>query len=178
MKKIITTYGLIAGVLLTIFMWATMPLLRNGAIDHSNGAWLGYSGMVIALSLVFFGIKSYRDNQLEGVITFGQAFKVGILISLVASVMYCLSWEVLYDTIFSDFGEVYTKHMVEGMQKSGASESEMKAFSEEMAKNFEMYKNPIIRFGMTMMEILPVGVIITLISAGLLRKKEVLPAVE
>src|SRR5690242_15701128 len=101
MKKIITTYGLIAGVLLGIFMWISMPLLRNGAVDFSNGMWMGYAGMVIALSLVFFGVKSYRDNYLNGAISFGQAFKVGILISLVASVMYCISWEVMYNTIFN-----------------------------------------------------------------------------
>src|SRR5690349_7043061 len=140
MKKIITTYGLIAGVLLTIFMWTTLPLMRNKTIHFSMGAWLGYGGMVIALSLVFFGIKSYRDNYSNGTITFGQGFKVGILISLVASLMYCISWEVMYDTTFSDFGEVYISHSIETLKESGASEAKIKETSEEMAKAFEGYK--------------------------------------
>jgi hypothetical protein len=132
--------------------------------------------MVIALSLVFFGIKSYRDNHLNGSITFGRGFKVGILITLIACVMYCLTWEVCYNFLTPDFGEKWTAHYIENIKKSGGSEAEINAATEEMAKTWEMYENPVIRFGMTMMEILPVGIIVTLLSAALLRKKEILPA--
>jgi hypothetical protein len=176
MKRVIIIYGLISGILVAGMMWTTMPLLKNGTIDFNNGMFYGYTSMVIALSLVFFGIKSYRDNHQNGSITFGKGFKIGILITLISSVMYCISWEICYDTVFSDFGEKYSAHIVEQARNSGATETEVKATSEEVAKNFEMYKNPLIRFGMTMMEIFPVGLVVTLISAGLLRKKEVLPA--
>jgi hypothetical protein len=176
MKRVIIIYGLISSLLVAGMMWATMPLLANGTIDFSNGMFYGYASMVIALSLVFFGIKSYRDNYLNGAITFGKGFKVGILITLIASVAYCLSWEVCYATVFSDFGEKYQSYYIDQVRASGASDTEVKAQTEQMAQNFEMYKNPVIRFGMTLMEILPVGLVITLISAGLLRKKEVLPA--
>jgi hypothetical protein len=176
MKRLIIVYGLISGILVAGMMWATMPFLHNGAIDFNDGMFYGYTSMVIALSLVFFGIKSYRDNHSNGLITFGRGFKIGILISLIASVMYCISWEICYDTVFSDFGEKYSAHYIEHIKTSGATDAEIKVASEEIAKNFEMYKNPVIRFGMTLMEIFPVGLVVTLISAALLRRKEVLPA--
>ena len=176
MKRIIIVYGLISGAIVGGLMLSTVPFLHSGTINFDNGMWVGYTTMVIALSLVFFGIKSYRDNHLNGSITFGRGFKVGILITLIASVMYCLTWEVCYTFFLTDFSEQYSAHYMESVRNSGASEAEIKAASESQAKAWEMYKNPVIRFGMTMMEILPVGLIITLISAALLRRKELLPS--
>ena len=81
MKKIVLIYGLIAGVIVGAMMMITMPLYESGTLKFDNGEWLGYTTMVIALSMVFFGVKSYRDNHLGGSITFGNALKVGLLIT-------------------------------------------------------------------------------------------------
>lgn len=175
MKKIILIYGLIAGTIVAAMMLITMPMYNSGTLNMDNGELVGYSTMVIALSLVFFGIKSYRDNHLNGVITFGKGTKVGILITLVASIMYALSWEVLYSRMGEEFMQKMTERHFEKMKAEGATEAELAKAKEEWAGYAEMYKNPIIRFGMTMMEIFWVGVVITLLSAGLLRKKEFLP---
>jgi hypothetical protein len=174
MKKVILTYGLISGVIVAAMMWLTQPLLRDGSIHLENGMLIGYTTMVIALSLVFFGIKSYRDQALRGAISFGQAFKVGILIALIGSLMYAISWEFYYNIIAPDFMEWYTQCQIDKMVKDGESEAEISKAKEEFQKFGELYKNFFIRFGMTMLEILPVGLIVTLISAGLLRKKEFL----
>jgi uncharacterized membrane protein (DUF485 family) len=175
MKKIILIYGLISGAIVSALMLLTQPLLRNGTINLENGMLIGYTTMVIALSLVFFGIKSFRDQHLNGVITFGGAFKVGILIALMSSMMYAISWEIYYTTAASDFLEWYNQCQVDKMVKAGKTEAEIFQAKVEMAKFEEMYKNPLIRFGFTLAEIIPVGLLITLISAGLLRKKEFLP---
>jgi hypothetical protein len=177
MKKIILIYGLIAGTIVAAMMLITMPMYNNGTLDMDNGELVGYTTMVIALSMVFFGIKSYRDNHAKGVISFGTGFKVGILITLVASAMYGLAWEVSYNKIGDDFMKKMTEKYYEDMKADGASEEELQKAKEDWESFGEMYKNPIVRFAFTVfVEIFPVGLAITLVSAGLLRKKEFLPA--
>jgi hypothetical protein len=176
MKKIIITYGLIGGVIVAVIMVTTQPLLEKGIINFDNGMLVGYASMVIALSMVFFGIKTYRDQHLNGTITFWNAFKVGILITAIACLMYAITWEFYYNLAAPDFTQKYTEHYLTKMAAEGASTSEIEAMKKEMADFNVMYQNPLIRFAITVTEILPVGLIITLISAALLRKKEIFPA--
>lgn len=175
MKRIVLTYGFVAGAIVGSVMLVTMPLYLNGTFDFSNGEVLGYSSMVIALSMVFFGVKSYRDKHQNGVISFGKAVQVGILITAVAAVMYGLAWEVCYSQMGEEFSAQMTVRYFEKMEKQGMSGEELDKAKEEWTAFSEMYKNPLIRFGVTITEILPVGIILTLLSAGLLRKKEFLP---
>jgi hypothetical protein len=177
MKKVVLVYGLIAGIILAIMFFVTVPLHKNGTINFDNGMWVGYTTMVISLSLVFFGVKSYRDNHQNGVIKFGSAFKVGGLIALVACVMYCLTWEIAYNKVSSGYMEAYGDYEQEKLKSNGASEAELQEAAKEFQKLLEAYDgNPLIRFAFTMMEILPVALIISLMSAALLRKKEFLPS--
>ena len=175
MQKIILIYGLIAGAIVSSMLVITQPMLGNGMINYDNGMIVGYTSMVIALSVVFFGIKTFRDQEGKGKISFGTAFKIGILITLIASLMYAVSWEIYYNTVGSDFMEHYTSYQIKKQRERGATEEMIKATQKEMADFSELYKNPVIRFGMTLMEIFPVGILITLICAALLRKKEILP---
>lgn len=176
MKKIIITYGLIGGAIISTMMLTQISLIDSGVIDMDKGMLLGYTSMVIALSMVFFGVKNYRDNQLKGVITFWEAFKMGILITAVSSLMYAISWEFYYNLAASDFTQKYSEYYIDKMTKEGATADAIAAKKAEMVSFSEWYKNPLLRFGMTIMEILPVGLIVTLITAALLRKKEVFPA--
>jgi hypothetical protein len=176
MKRIIIINGLIAGAIVSLMFTISYPLTHNGTLSNESSMVVGYISMVIALSLVFVGIKSYRDQHQKGVITFGRGVVMGILITLIASVMYAGTWEIYYNTIASDFMEKYTASYLDKMKKEGASNAEIAQQRAEMESFSEQYKNPIIRFGVTLMEILPVGIIITLISAALLRRKEFLPS--
>jgi hypothetical protein len=153
----------------------TMPLYESGTLHFENGEWLGYTTMVIALSLVFFGVKSYRDNHSGGVITFWNGLKVGMLITLVASLIYALSWEITYNTMKGDFLKLMNEKSIEKMKKEGASETSMAEAQKKMEDFGVMYKNPVFRFALTLIEIAPVGIVISLLSAGLLRRKEFLP---
>lgn len=175
MKKVVLVYGGIAGLIVGGLMMATWPLHEQGVINMDNGMLVGYTTMVIALSLIFFGVKSYRDQQLKGAITFGRALVLGLLITLVASILYAFSWEILYNTMAGDFMQTWTNHQVEKMIEEGATEQAVEAKKKEMADMSLMYQNPIIRFGFTLTEILPVGVLISLVCAALLRKKEFMP---
>lgn len=176
MKKVILVYGIIAGTIVAAMMLITMSLYRSGALKIDNGELIGYTTMVIALSMVFFGIKSVRDSHQSGVITFSKGLKIGLSISVIASLMYALAWEVSYSRIGDEFMQKYTEHHYEKMKAKEATEAEIQAEKEKMASFAELYKNPFVRFGMTILEILPVGIVISLLSAGLLRRKEFLPA--
>lgn len=176
MKKIVWTYGLIAGAIVSGLMFASMPLWKNGTLTFDNGEVVGYTTMVISLSMVFFGVKSCRDYHFNGTISFWKAVQVGLLITVIASVMYALAWEVCYNTVASDFTEKMSAHYLEKMKKDAKNEVEVEAAVTQMQSFKEWYENPLLRFGLTTMEILPVGIVITLISAGLLHRKEVLPA--
>src|SRR6185437_1899202 len=130
----------------------------------------GYATMIIALSLVFFGVKSYRDNN-GGHITFLKGLQVGILISLICGVCYAASWELYYRGSGQEFLQKYTAHNLDKMKTDGASDAEIEKARVDGEKFMEIYQNFFVRFGITLMEILPVGIIVTLISAALLRKR-------
>jgi len=177
MKKVILIYGLIAGSIVAAMMFITMPMYQSGALNLDNGEWVGYTTIVVALSMVFFGIKSYRDNHSNGSISFVKGFKVGILITLIACIMYGLAWEVSYSQIGDDFMKKINEKYYAEMVAKAATEKELQEAKKQWDSFSEMYKNPLFRFGFTVfVEIFPVGLIITLVSAGILRKKEFLPA--
>lgn len=179
MKKIILVYGLIAGVILGAMLFVTAPLFDSGILNMDNGMYVGYTTMVVSLSLVFFGVKTYRDRHQNGAITFGRAFKVGILITVIASVLYALSWEVAYHTVSKGFAEKMSVNYENEIRKNATNETEMLEKIESSKKMMELYDaNPLVRFGFTLLEVLPVGIVITLLSAALLKRKNFLPPTE
>jgi uncharacterized protein DUF4199 len=175
MRKVVITYGLISGAIISVLLGLSMYLWSKGIINFDNGEYFGYGSMLVALSMVFFGIKSFRDNQNSRSIGFWKGAQVGILISLLASFVYAAGWEAYMQTNpENNFIDQYTEHYIGKLKEKGTPQEEIDKTVTEMASMKEMYKNPVIRFGMTLMEILPVGIIVTLVSAAILRKKEVL----
>jgi hypothetical protein len=175
MTKIVLVFGLISGAIAATLMWILMGFVNGGSVDFDSGMIWGYATMLIALSMVFFGIKSYRDNN-GGRITFLKGLQVGLLISLISAVCYAASWEIYYPSVGDQFMQKYTAFYLDKMKKEGASDAEIEKARVESEQFAEMYKYFFIRFAMTLMEILPVGIIVTFISAALLRKRDVLPA--
>ncbi|MES2412063.1 MAG: DUF4199 domain-containing protein [Bacteroidota bacterium] len=170
MKKVVLTYGLIAGAIVAAFMiYGTMTFINNPNFEGSM--WLGYTGMLVAFSFVFIGIKNYRDKQNGGVITFGKALKVGALISLIASTIYVGVWLIEYYCFFPDFMDKYSEAMLKKMDKTAMTATEIKAKTDEMKMYKEMYKNPIIVILMTYAEVLiPIGLLVPIISALILKR--------
>jgi ethanolamine transporter EutH len=170
MKKIVIVCGLIAGGIVSAMMLITMAIYKSSG-DFDNGMIYGYASMLLAFSLIFVGIKNYRDKYNNGIISFGKAFKIGILITLIASSIYVIVWLIDYYFFIPDFGEKYAAHMLEKLKASGASEIEIAKQTKEMASFSTMYKNPFFNALMTYVEIIPVGLIITLISSLILKRK-------
>jgi hypothetical protein len=170
MKKTVLTFGLISGVLSSVMMAATVPFMHK--IPFNKGLIVGYTAIVLSFLLVFFGIRSYRDNVGNGQITFTKAFAVGISITLISCVFYVVTWEILYFNFLpSDFMDSYGTHTIEQLKASGASPAAVQAKVEELKKFKEQYQNPLFNSLMTFIEPFPVGLAITLLSAAVLRRK-------
>ena len=171
MKKTVLIYGIIAGLISTSLYIGLMLLGKAGNMDFKNGIVYGYTLMILAFSFIFVGTKITRDKYNGGTISFGKAFRVGLYITLIASTIYVIVWLIDYYIFIPDFVEKYSAHILEGLKSSGASEAEIAKKTAEMAKLSEMYKNPFFIALLTYTEILPVGLLVSLISAWTLKKK-------
>ena len=169
MRKIVLTYGLIAGAILSVMMLVTIPF--QDRIDFDKGAVIGYTTMVIAFLMIFFGVRSYRDNVAGGSVGFGRALGVGLLITLIASICYVVTWQFIYYRLTPDFMDKYSAYTIEKARKSGATDATIAARTKEMAEFSEMYKNPLINVAFTFLEPLPVGVVFALVTAGVLCRR-------
>ena len=173
MKKNIIIYGLIAGIVVSVLMLASVNYLSycEGNVDYNTSMLIGYASMLLAFSLVFVGIRNYRDKYNGGVISFGKAFKIGTVMVLIASTIYVIAWLIDYYFFIPDFMEKYATHTLNELKASGASQVEIDKQTKEMATMVTMLKNPFFNAMMTYVEILPVGLIVTLISSLILKRK-------
>jgi hypothetical protein len=169
MKRTVIVFGLIAGVIMSALMAATMPF--SSEIGFDRMLIVGYTSMIAAFLLIYFGIRSYRDNVGGGTVSFGKAVLIGFGITLIASICYTATWEVVYRKFVPDFGEKYTAYMLDEARKAGKSDAELLKMKAEADKTWESYKNPVVRAAYTIVEPLPVGLIISLISAAILRRR-------
>ncbi len=173
MTKIVLKFGLLSGAILSALMFLTLPFHDQIGFE-TGGLIVGYTSMVLGFLLIYFGVRSYRDDVGAGQVTFGRAFMVGLLIMLVASACYVISWEIVYERFFPDFVTKYAAHVIEKARAAGATEAQIATQQAEMTQFAELYKNPFIRAGMTLLEPLPVGLIFTLLTSWLLsRRKQV-----
>lgn len=175
MKKNILIYGLIAGTLVSVFMIFTVNNMSHceGSIDFDSSLLIGYASMLLSFSLVFVGVRNYRDKYNGGVISFGKAFRVAMGMVLVASTVYAFAWLVDYTFFVPDFMEKYAAHTLDELKSAGAGAAEIEAKTKEMADLAVLYKNPLVTLVFTYLEILPVGLIVALISSFILKRKSV-----
>ena len=170
MKKTVLTFGLISGAVISVMMLLTIPF--HDAIGFGIGGFIvGYTTMVLAFLLIYFGVRSYRDNVAGGTVRFGRAFAVGALIGLVSSMCYVATWEVMYFKFMPDFMDKYGAHVIEKARRSGESDAAIVKRKEEMAKFAERYKNPAFNAAVTLVEPLPVALLVALIAAGVLSRR-------
>jgi hypothetical protein len=169
MRKIVLTFGLIAGAILSVMMLLTLPF--QDQIGFDRGAIIGYTTMVLAFLMVYFGVRSYRDNVNGGTVTFGRALTVGLLITAIASVCYVATWEVIYYRLAPDFSDKYAAYTIEKAKQSGATEAQVAAQVKQMTEFKEMYRKPLVNIALTFLEPLPVGILFALVTAGVLSRR-------
>ena len=175
MFRDILKYGLISGLIVGGIDFAMFTAMADEH-DFQNGMLIGYTIMLVALTAVFIGIKRHRDLQLGGVIRFWPAFGMGVAISFIAAVFYVLSWEASQAVTGGDFAAAYSNFVLEQARAKGESAAEIARMSAELAQFKVQYANPVWRLPMIFTEIFPVGVLVSLVSAMLLRRPGFLPA--
>lgn len=163
-------YGLMAGFIMVISWWLGQ-LIVDPFEQMELSQVLGYAAMLLAIVAVFLGVKNKRDSDFNGTITFGKAFKVGLNIVLVASAVYVIGWMVYYPNFMPDFMDQYATTQMQSYRDAGLSADELATKQQELDRWLELYENPFIMAGMTFMEFFPVGLLGTLISAFILKKK-------
>ena len=173
MKKNIIIYGLIGGIVGSASMLFAVNYISHceGNVDYNTSLFIGYASMLVALSLVFIGIRNYRDKYNEGVIGFGRAFKIGIMMVLIASTIYAVAWVVDSMFFIPDFAEKFSAHTLEELRASGAGQAEIDKQTKEMANFVTNFKSPLFNAMMAYAEILPVGLVVTLISSAILKRE-------
>jgi hypothetical protein len=174
MPKLIFIYGGLGGLIVGLPLIAITMLMAGNPPDY--GVALGYTIMLIALSMVFAATKRYRDQESGGVIRFWAAFGLGLAVSLIASAIYVLAWEITLQLLNHDFAAAYADGLIAQQKASGVSGEALDKFIGEMEAFKVQYANPLYRLPMTFTEIFPVGILVSLISAGLLSNHRFLPA--
>jgi len=170
MKKTIWVCGVIAGII-SVSWGVVSEALLSDSLSLTTRMIFGYATMILGFSLIFVAIKNYRDNHSGGQITFGKALGIGLLITLIASTVYVVVWLIDFSYFVPDFGEKYQAQALAEMKASGASAAEIKKQGAEMAATFQKYNTSFtFRAMFTYLEIAPVGIVISLITALILKK--------
>ncbi len=170
MCKTIWKFGLLSGVVAAVIMGIYMPI--SVKLNHEGLAWvLGYTGIVLSFLVVYFGVRSYRDNICGGQISFGRAFGVGMCMVLISSAFYVVTWEIVYFNFLHGFMDNYGSHVIEKLKSSAASAAVIQAKTAEWQRSRALYENPLYNAAITFLEPFPAGLLMTLISAAVLRKK-------
>jgi len=164
MNNIILKNGLFGSSIVSALLISITMYMKSNP-EKEVSMMVGFAGMLLAFFFVVKGIKQQRDVN-NGFISFGKAFLTGFWITLIISTFYVLVWLVILYNFFPNFAEHYTD-----MAIAKASPEEVAKVTEEMNSFKEMYKNPIWVILFTYMEILPLGIVFSLVSALILKKK-------
>lgn len=170
MKKTVLVFGLISGGLISAWLVGSVAYCYSTNKFHGSMV-LGFSAMILALSLAFIAVKNYRDNQNGGVISFGKAFGMALSITAIASTVYVIVWAIDYHLFIPDFMDKYSAGMLQDIHASGGKKADVDAQLAQVATWKEAYKNPFLFVLYTYMEILPVALFVPLIAALILKRK-------
>ena len=171
MKRVIKVFGLISGAICIVMM--VLSSIFRDQIGWERGMIVGYTSMILSLGVIFFAVQSYKNNAGNGYVSFGKAFRIGLWITLISSAIYAGTWLVIYYNTKPNIMEQYYVHMVEKMKADGASQAELAKAAKDKEWGMKIFENPVTNFLWAFIfEPLPIGLIISLITAALLRSKK------
>ena len=174
MRRTILTWGLISGAISGGLMLVTIPFAEKMGFERAE--IFGYTTLVLSALMIFFGVRSYRENVAAGTLTFGKGFLVGVGIALIAAICYVAVWMFVYCTFFPDFYDKFAVHMVDKAKSDGASAESLAAVAAQADQIRKISGNPALVVAMTFAENFPIGLVAAAISAGILRRRPKTPA--
>lgn len=173
MARIILTFGIISGLIVSLLMVLGMTLLAGP--DGVGSEAVGYLTMLLALAFIFVAIKRHRDVDLGGAIRFWPAFATGLGVAAIAGLFYVITWEIYFQMTDGAFMDAYVAGQIEARRESGATAGELAALETNLRNSMALYTHWWFRMPVTFTEIFPVGVLVSLVSAAILRNPGVLP---
>lgn len=159
MKNTVLKFGLLSGAFMLLTMLIAFVFFKDESWAMTE--YFGYSSMILVFLIMFFGIREHKMKNLGGTITYKQAFLTGLYITIICSLIYAITWMFIsYNDPEMVENMLNTYYTPNGEELSAEKLKEINGFKES-------YNNPAIRFGMTLMEIFPVGLVFTLIYAAI-----------
>jgi hypothetical protein len=162
-------FGISSGVVAIVLMLATLPYIQNH--DSQKADIFGYASMVLSALLVFFGIRSYREKESDGRLTYGRGLLVGVLITLVSWACFSVAFELIYFWIVPDYGEKFAACMVERARESGGTPADIDKARSQAAMFRRLWDNPLTNAALTLATLFPVGFAAAAVSAAILRRR-------
>ena len=168
MRKSVLIFGVSSGVVAIVLMLATLPYIQNH--DSQKADIFGYASMVLSALLVFFGVRSHREKESAGRLTFGRGLLVGVLITLVSWACFSVAFELIYFWIVPDYGETFAACMVERARESGGTPADIDKARSQAAMFRRLWDNPFTNAALTFATLFPVGFAASAVSALILKK--------
>ena len=169
MQRTILTWGLISGAISGGLMLVTIPFAEKVGFERAE--IFGYATLVLSALMIFFGVRSYRENVAGGTLSFGKGLLVGVGIALVAAICYVAVWMLVYYSFFPDFYDKFAVHMLDKAKNDGASPERLAAVAAQADEIRKISGKPVLVVAMTFAESFPIGVVASVLSAGILRRR-------
>jgi hypothetical protein len=170
MKKIIWRFGTISGLLNAVYM-VVFALVAKGNPNFKHSLITGYAAMAVSLSFIFIGVSQAKKQFPDQAFGFNKAFLTGLLIAFISSLFYTFSWLAVNHYIYPEFMSDYTNSQIQIATTEGMSAPDLAKLRTEMDGYIQLYKNPLWAFLMTLTEILPLGLLLSLLAAAIFKKK-------
>ncbi len=173
MQRTILTWGLISGAISGGLMLVTIPFAEKAGFERAE--IFGYATLVLSALMIFFGVRSYRENVAAGTLSFGRGFLVGVGIALIAALCYVAVWMFVYYTFFPDFYDNFAAHILDKAKRDGASGEKLAAIAAQADEIRQISGKPLLVVAMTFVESFPIGLVAAAIAAGILRRRSKTP---
>lgn len=167
MKRTTFLLSLAGGAFVSIFM---VIMIKYCNAQHAiTNMLITYTAMIIAFSVIFVAVRKARDSN-GGVITFGKAFGIGLTITLITSTIYAAAWLIYSHFFIPDFIDKYTDHLIQQLKASHLPPQELKEKIDQANRDRAFYGSFLGKSIEPYMEILPVGLIVSVIAALTLKR--------
>jgi Protein of unknown function (DUF4199) len=171
MKKLIIRYGMISGLMISLFMILSLALFFKDGCGDESSMYYGFGTMLVSLSLIYFAIRRFRNEKPENY-KYSSALLIGLGISLICSLMYVITWEIAFNNFVPDFMDKYAAFYIQGLEKDGMAAAEIAIEKAKMDEQVVMYQKTWYRMGITFTEIFPMGLLVSLVAPIFVRKKK------
>ncbi|MBD0287950.1 MAG: DUF4199 domain-containing protein [Flavisolibacter sp.] len=174
MRKTALRFGLYGIYTILAFFLLSWLIFNQRTENYEAQEIAGWAGILLSVIFVYFGLKYYRDKQNNGSLNFGEGLKLGMLIVLFPSVAFAI-FDVVYVMVLDpQFFDKYYTYQVEQIRNTVPA-SELAQRMKELQQQRDMFSSPLVQFIVMFLSVFVTGLIVTIISTLLLKRKVMQP---